>query len=75
MAGSTIVSRTTVAEGNREKWTLSLWVKWSIETGSSYNRIYDAGEDTDYIRFNESDGSISWYSGIYYKTTNRGSTI
>ena len=66
---STIVYRSTVAEGNREKWTLSMWFKWDWKAGSSYDRLYDAGGDTDILKFNESDSTISWYSGIYYKTT------
>ena len=62
--------------GNRQKWTLSMWVKWTNpkgQGGSSYQRMYDAGGDTDWIRFNESDCVLdaSFASGGADFKTNR----
>lgn len=77
MAASTIVYRATIAEGTRQKWTFSAWLKYdprdgkATGAGASRQRIIDAGVDTDYFLFLESSSAVIWYSGTYGFTTQR----
>ena len=70
---NTIVYRAIASTGDNEKWTFSGWFKYNPEGqgGSSYQRIFDCGGDTEYLRFTESTGDLIWKSYTEGFTTNR----
>jgi len=72
-ADSTYLSRTPASAGNRRTWTLSFWIKKTVN-GASYTNIFGAGNSasnradilwhpSDYLRYYDYNNAYSWFAG------------